>query len=353
VNFDLSDEQRLLQDTARDWFGGRFAPADMRRALDGAAAADPAAALGEMGFMGMLVDSAHGGGGLSVLDLAVVAEEAGRALAAVPLVSTAAQAVTLLRGAGGSEAEALLEHIAAGREVVAVLSGATADGGGLSGLSAPALDAARATCFLVGTGSGASSRLFLVQPGASATPVSQAAMDPTRALARVQFEGAPGVELGSGAGVGEAIDRARHVAMTVLAAEDLGAASRCLDIATEYAKQRVAFGRPIGSFQAVKHACVDMFVLVEQLRSLVWYAAWAANADARQLPLAATAARAYAADAFEQCAASCIQVHGGIGFTWEHDAHLFWRRAKVDRLLYGDAASQRDAVARLALAAIA
>ena len=123
-----------------------------------------------------------------------------------------------------------------------------------------------------------------------------------------------------------------------------------VDAAVSYAKLRTQFGRTIGSFQAIKHSCVDMFVLTEQLRSLVWFAAWAADADPDQLPMAAAAAHAYAADAFEQCAESAIQVHGGIGFTWEHDAHLYWRRAKVDRLLFGDSAHARDTVAELALA---
>jgi len=114
-----------------------------------------------------------------------------------------------------------------------------------------------------------------------------------------------------------------------------------------YAKEREAFGRAIGSYQAVKHMLVDAWVGVDQLRSLVWWAAWAADAAPAELPLAASAAKAYAAEAFERAAETCIQVHGGIGFTWEHDAHLFWRRAKVDRLLLGDEAEHLDTVARL------
>jgi alkylation response protein AidB-like acyl-CoA dehydrogenase len=172
-------------------------------------------------------------------------------------------------------------------------------------------------------------------------------LDPTRGLVRVRPSG--GTSLGAVSA--DAVARARHVAEVVLAAEDLGTAARCLEMAVDYAKERVAFGRPIGSFQAVKHACVDMFAHVEQLRSLVWFAAWCADHDAAQLALAASAVKAYSAEAVELCAASCIQIHGGIGFTWEHDAHLFWRRAKVDRLLLGDAAWHRARVAELSLAA--
>jgi alkylation response protein AidB-like acyl-CoA dehydrogenase len=146
------------------------------------------------------------------------------------------------------------------------------------------------------------------------------------------------------------VARARHVAEVVLAAEDLGTSARCLEMAVDYAKQRVAFGRPIGSFQAIKHMCVDMFAQVEQLRSLVWYAAWCADHDLAQLPMAASAAKAYASGAVELCGSTCVQVHGGIGFTWEHDAHLYWRRAKVDRVLLGDAARHHARVAELALA---
>jgi alkylation response protein AidB-like acyl-CoA dehydrogenase len=176
----------------------------------------------------------------------------------------------------------------------------------------------------------------------------QPPIDPTRGLARVRVPG--GKPLGR---VGpEEVARARHVAEVTLAAEDLGTAARCLDMAVDYAKQRVAFGRPIGSFQAIKHMCVDMFAAVEQLRSLVWYAAWCADRDLAQLPIAASAAKAYSAEAVERCASACIQVHGGIGFTWEHDSHLYWRRAKVDRVLLGDAPRHHARVAELALARV-
>jgi alkylation response protein AidB-like acyl-CoA dehydrogenase len=361
VNFDLSDEQRLLQDTARDWFSTRYAPADMRTLLDGGAnAVEHTKALAEMGFLGMLVDPAHGGGGLSVLDLAVVAEEAGRVLASVPLVSTAAHATTLLRAGATGAASGLLREIAAGRAVVAVIEGgelrATRAGETwrVDGFSPAALDATRATHLLAVAAAEAGPALLVIAPAADGVElVTPPAMDPTRALARVRFSGATGELLAVGDSVAQAADRARQVAEAILSAEDLGAAQRCLEMAVEYAQNRVAFGRPIGSFQAIKHMCVDMFTLVESLRSLVWFAAWSADGDPSQLPLATAATRAHAADAFEQCAANLIQVHGGIGFTWEHDSHLFWRRAKVDRLLFGDSAGHREAVAEMALQSIA
>jgi alkylation response protein AidB-like acyl-CoA dehydrogenase len=146
---------------------------------------------------------------------------------------------------------------------------------------------------------------------------------------------------------GELWARARLVGAVVLAAEDLGAAERALQLGIAYAKERQAFGRAIGSYQAVKHLLVDAWVGIEQLRSLVWWAAWAADSAPEEFALAASAAKACAAEVFEQVTETVIQVHGGIGFTWEHDAHLYWRRAKVDRLLLGDAAEHLDAVARL------
>ena len=143
--------------------------------------------------------------------------------------------------------------------------------------------------------------------------------------------------------------RARQVATVVMAAEDLGGADRCVQLGVAYAQEREAFGRKIGSYQAVKHMLVDAWAGVEQLRSLVWWAAWAADSAPGELPLAASAAKAHAARVFEEAAGTLIQVHGGIGFTWEHDAHLYWRRAKVDRLLLGDEAEHLDTVARLAV----
>jgi alkylation response protein AidB-like acyl-CoA dehydrogenase len=299
--------------------------------LDGAAAPDLGDELAAVGFLGVLVDEARGGSGLEVLDLTVVAEEAGRTLSTAPLVGAAGWAASLLRSGEEEPASAVLREIASGTERIAVVE---EDG-------APVIGARDATAFLA-VGDGA---LVLAAPGA-AEITEPRQMDPTRGLARVRVS--RGKPLGRVAP--EEIARARHVAEVVLAAEDLGTSARCLEMAVDYAKQRVAFGRPIGSFQAIKHMCVDMFAQVEQLRSLVWYAAWCADHDLARLPMAASGAKAYASGAVELCGSTCVQVHGGIGFTWEHDAHLYWRRAKVDRVLLGDAARHHARVAELALA---
>jgi len=330
MNFALDEQQQLLQRTAREWFEAHGGPKAMRAMLDGAPAPDIGDELAAVGFLGVLVDEQRGGSGMEVLDLAVVAEEAGRTLSTAPLIA-AGWAASLLRSADGEPATAVLREIASGEQHAAVVE----ENG------APVIGAHGATCFLaIGDGD-----LVLSTPDSAEITV-QPQLDPTRGLARVSVSGGKPLGRVSAAEV----ERARHVAEVVLAAEDLGSASRCLDMAVDYAKQRVAFGRPIGSFQAIKHMCVDMFAAVEQLRSLVWYAAWCADHDPAQLAVAASAAKAYSAEAVERCASTCIQVHGGIGFTWEHDAQLYWRRAKVDRVLLGDAARHHARVAELALA---
>ncbi|MFL6093812.1 MAG: acyl-CoA dehydrogenase family protein, partial [Blastococcus sp.] len=202
----------------------------------------------------------------------------------------------------------------------------------------PSIDAAAATSFLA-----LEDGALVVGP---AEVTAGGPIDATRGLASVRLTDRRVLVEDAG----ELWARARQVAAVVLAAEGLGAADRAVQLGVAYAKERHAFGRPIGSYQAVKHMLVDAWVGVDQLRSLVWWAAWAADNAPEEFPLAASAAKAYAARVFEQAAEAVIQVHGGIGFTWEHDAHLYWRRAKVDRLLLGDEAEHLDTVARLVVA---
>jgi alkylation response protein AidB-like acyl-CoA dehydrogenase len=320
VNFDLGPDQRAAAAGARQFFAGRTSPGAARAALEGARVEPGRKALADIGFLGITVPEAAGGAGAGVLDLAVVAEQGGAVLAGPSLV-TAARAAVLL-----ADEPELAAQLADGSVGFAVVDGA-----------APAIDAVDATLFLalddgalvVGEGE--------VEPGRP--------LDATRGLARVRLTSSRVLR----SDAAELWARARHVASVVLAAEDLGAADRAVQMGVAYAKEREAFGRTIGSYQAVKHMLVDAWVGVDQLRSLVWWGAWAADAAPTELPLAASAAKAYAAGVFERAAETLIQVHGGIGYTWEHDAHLYWRRAKVDRLLLGNEAEHLDAVARLAV----
>jgi alkylation response protein AidB-like acyl-CoA dehydrogenase len=321
MNFDLDTDQRAAAAGARQFFSGSASPSAARAVLEGGAIEPGHKALAEIGFLGITVAEDAGGAGGSLLDLAVVAEQGGAVLAGPSLV-TAARAAVLL-----ADQPDLAATLADGSTAFAVVDG-----------SAPSIDAAGATSFLaledgalvVGTGD--------VTLGAP--------IDATRGLGTVRLTDRRVLAEDAG----ELWARARLVGAVVLAAEGLGAADRAVQLGVAYAKERQAFGRAIGSYQAVKHMLVDAWVGVDQLRSLVWWAAWAADNAPEEFPLAASAAKAYAARVFEQAAETVIQVHGGIGFTWEHDAHLYWRRAKVDRLLLGDEAEHLDAVARLAVA---
>ncbi|SOE01582.1 acyl-CoA dehydrogenase family protein [Blastococcus haudaquaticus] len=324
MNFDLDDDQRDIAAGARDFFRGSASPAAARAGLEGGRLEPGRKALADIGFTGITVPEESGGSGRPLLDLAVVAEQGGAVLAAPSLV-TAARASVLLAGEPH-----LAAQLADGSTAFAVLDGSP-DG------SAPSIDAADASAFLALDGDDLVLGEGEVVPGRP--------LDATRGLASVRLTSRRVLATGAA----DLWARARQVGAVVLAAEDLGAAERCVQLGVAYAQEREAFGRRIGSYQAVKHMLVDAWVGVEQLRSLVWWSAWAADSAPAELPLASSAAKACAAGAFEQAAATLIQVHGGIGFTWEHDAHLFWRRAKVDRLLLGDEAEHLDVVARLAV----
>jgi alkylation response protein AidB-like acyl-CoA dehydrogenase len=320
VNFDLDQEHRDLADAARGFLANSASPAAARQVLDEGAGIQPGRAeLVKSGFATITIPESAGGGGGTVLDLAVVAEQAGRVLAGPSLV-TFARAAVLLDG------DDRLADLAAGDLSVAIVD------------SGPVLDAAGADTFLA-LRDGA----LVFGPG---TVTPREPIDATRGLGDVTL----GDTTVLAQDATELWTRGERVGRTILAAEGLGAASRVLEMGVAYAKERHAFGRAIGSYQAVKHMLVDVYVQVEQLRSLVWWAAWAADHAPDELPLASAAAKAAAATTLEQAAETVVQVHGGIGFTWEHDAHLYWRRSKVDRFLLGDDVSAYDEVARLAVA---
>ncbi|BAL88504.1 putative acyl-CoA dehydrogenase [Actinoplanes missouriensis 431] len=323
MNFDLDQEHRDLAAAAGEFLAAAGGPAVARAALDGGAPVRPGRAeLVKSGYPAITVPESAGGGGGSVLHLAVVAEQAGRVLAGPSLVTYARAAVLL------ADHPDRLAGLADGSLAVAV-----ADDDG------PVLDAAGADTFLALRDGD-----LVCGPG---TVTVRDPIDATRGLGDVAL----GETVVLARDAEQLWRRGERVGRTVLASEGLGAAARILEIGVEYAKERRTFGRPIGSYQAIKHMLVDVYVAVEQLRSLVWWAAWAADHAPGELPLAAAAAKAAAATTLDQAAEAVIQVHGGIGFTWEHDAHLYWRRAKVDRFLLGDDVAAFDEVARLAMEA--
>lgn len=326
MNFDIDEEQRNFAAHARDFFSEQAGPEHARRLLDEPGKPTPGPhVLAELGFSSLTIPEGAGGVGAELLNMALVAEQAGRQLAG-PSLATAARVAVLLEGDG-----ARLHEVSEGRTAIAVLDGSPTGSG-------PSLDVLSATHFLAFDGKDVVFGEGRVTPG---EPV-----DATRGLGFVKLD-SPEVVVRDAR---ERWERARQVACVVLAAEGLGAADRVVELGIEHAKTRETFGRPIGAYQAVKHRLVDDWVAVNQLRSLVWWAAWAADHAPEQLPVAASAAKAYCATAFETACESLIHLLGGIGFTWEHDAHLYWRRAKVDRLLLGD---ESEHLATVALQSIA
>jgi alkylation response protein AidB-like acyl-CoA dehydrogenase len=180
--------------------------------------------------------------------------------------------------------------------------------------------------------------------GLTRTPL--ATMDQTRKQARLEFDGTPARLIGTDGGAEAGLSKTLDLAAVALAAEQVGGAQRCLDTAVEYAKTRIQFGRPIGSFQAIKHKCADMLLEVESSKSAAYYAGWAAAEDSDELPVVASLAKSYCSEAYFHAAAENIQIHGGIGFTWEHPAHLYFKRAKSSELLFGDPAYHRELLAQ-------
>jgi alkylation response protein AidB-like acyl-CoA dehydrogenase len=326
----------------------------------------------ELGFTSLAIPEVYGGAGLGFVEIAAVSEEMGRALLCSPFFATVCLAASAVL-AGGTEEQKreLLPGIAAGQTTAALAltppsgrwdapgSGVTyvARGAGyeLSGASSFVIDGHTAELVLVVARPASAPMdgepfIFVVPastPGLERRVLTT--MDMTRKQAELTLRQ---VQLPSSARLGDVGNGAQTLARTqdlgkvALAAEQVGGAQRCLDMSVDYAKTRVQFGRPIGSFQAIKHKLADMFVQVESARSASYYAAWAAAHSEDELPTAAATAKAYCSDAYFAVAAECIQIHGGVGFTWEHDAHLFFKRAKSSETLFGAAAFHRDIVAR-------
>jgi alkylation response protein AidB-like acyl-CoA dehydrogenase len=379
MDFGFSREQDLLRQTARAFLERACPSAYVRQMLD-----DPAGItdgvwtqLAELGWLGLGLPEAHGGAGLGLVDLAVVLEEMGRVTMPGPFFSTVLLGAGAL-GEAGSEAQqaAWLPRLAAGeaRATLALLEESArwdAEGvalparpgrrGGhvLHGAKLCVPDGHRADLLVVAARTARPTRddpahgvsLFLVPGdarGVHTTPLPT--MDQTRKLAEVtlaRVEVGPDALLGPLHGGWAPLARVLDRAAVGLCAEMVGGAQRVLDLCVEYAKTRVAFGRPIGAYQAVKHKCADMLVAVENAKSITYYAAWAADQRAPDAPLAAAMAKAYVSDAFRRVAGDGIQVHGGIGFTWEHDLHLYFKRARGSEAAFGDASLHRERVARL------
>jgi alkylation response protein AidB-like acyl-CoA dehydrogenase len=330
MNFELTDDQRSIQRTARDFLAASYPPEEIRRlAYDTPRGFTDEgwARICELGWPALLVAEEHGGLGLGVVELAVVQEELGAALAPSPFLSTVVAAALIADAGSDAQRDHWLPALAAGetRGTVATLR----ENGGWSAVP----DADGAEVIVARDGE----RWALVTDSRAE---AVEALDPTRKLWRVQAEGDLEAMPGDGS-------RARDIAAVALAAESAGVARRAMDMGVQYAKEREQFGRPIGAYQAVSHACAQMLLEVEGARSTALYAAWALDHEPESGPLAASMAKAYASDAGWRVPAASLQVHGGIGFTWEHDLHLWLKRGKANAYLWGDAREHRARVADL------
>ena len=365
MNFDFSDDQKQLRDQARKFLSEKCPPKAVRVVLDGKAPYDKELwrGLAEMGFLGVAIPEEFGGAGAGHLELCVIAEEMGRALAPVPFSSTVYLAAEALLIAGSdAQKKKWLPKIASGEAIgtLALFEGTgnpspkaiklAASGGALNGVKKPVPDGAIADFAVVAARTGSSGResdisLFLVDLKGGGVEVKDLTnVDLTRGQAEVTFKNAKAEPLGAGGEgwsiLGQVLDRAA----VLTAFEQVGGADRALEMGRDYALDRIAFGRPIGSFQAVKHILADMYVSATLARSNCYYGAWALSTNAGELPEAAAAARISATQAFQHCAKNNIQVHGGMGFTWEFDCHMYYRRANAVALGLGSLSYWEDAL---------
>src|SRR5829696_4907076 len=331
MNFDFTDDQQAIKRTANELLAARFKPERVRELAESGSYDDETwKEMSELGWAGIFVDEQHGGQGLGVVELVILMEELGYALAPVPLLSNAAAGLALQFAGTDEQKERWLPGIASGeaRGTVGVLRNGEAR-------LVPDADSAEV--------------IVLIAPDGSSTVVEASAaevepfetMDRTRRFARVRVDG--GEPLG-----GDHLAAADRIA-TALSAETVGVAQKAMEMAVEYARDRKQFGRPIGSYQAVSHRCAQMLLEVEGSRSAAYYPGWCADAEPDSLPEAASMAKAYSSDAGWRVCGSSLQVHGGIGFTWEHDLHFYLKRAKTNAVLFGSASEHRERLASLTL----
>jgi len=369
MDFGLNEDQETLAKYARDFLTNECPTTFVRKMMEDETAFDRDfyRKMAELGWMGIAIPEEFGGQGMTYVDLAVLLEEMGRSLVpgpffasvclAAPVIIETGSGAEILRGIASGERNASVAITEDGGRIDASGIELKADGTSLSGTKRFVLDAHVADTLIVAARTNESDdptegvTLFAVDAKASGVSVSQLkAMDTTRRLCDVTFDGAQGEVLGEVGRGWRPLERGLQKATGLLCAECVGGAAQVLDMSVAYARERVQFGRPIGSFQAVKHKCADMLVDVEMSRSATYFAAWAASEDDPELPLAASIAKAFCGDAFTRVASNGIHVHGGIGFTWEHDMHLYFKRAKTNEVFLGDPTYHRDLVARMVAA---
>ena len=362
MNFDFSDDQKMLKDQARKFLDDKCTLADVRKILEGDASHDDAVWQGmcELGFAGAAVPEAYGGLGLGAFELCVLAEELGRCVAPVPFSSSIYLAAEALKLFGSEEQKLIwLPKIASGEIIgtIAATEGAQApspnsvktklSNGKLNGTKITVADGETASVAIVlvntgGSGEQALSLAVVDLTDASVTRSPVNTIDPTRGHAEIIFDNTPAELLGNEGEGWSAYKRVEAGAAVLVAFEQVGGAEAAMNMAKEYALDRYAFGRQIGSYQAIKHKLADMYVKLELARSNCYYGAMALSSDASDLEIAAATARIAATEAYRFAAQENIQTHGGIGFTWEANPQFHYRRSKLLALSLGSASRWKD-----------
>jgi len=367
MKFGFSEEQDELRRQVHRFLEEKSPESEVRRLMETSEGYDPAVwkmMAEQLGLQALAIPEEYGGAGYGYVELLIVFEEMGAALLCSPYFSTIALAANALLNSRDEAVKAhWLPKIAAG-EVIATLalterSGrwdldaittkatATENGWMLSGEKLYVLDGVVADLLLVVATTDQGLSLFAVNGDADGLERSTlSTMDQTRKQAKIVLDATPASLIGVDGGAREIVETTLQLACTAMVAEQVGGAQRVLDASVDYAKNRVQFGRPIGSFQAIKHKCADMLLEVESAKSAAYYAAWTADSRDEDLGLVTSLAKSYCSEAYSHCASENIQIHGGIGFTWEHPAHLYFKRAKSSELFLGDPVYHREVVAQ-------
>ncbi len=367
MNFAFTEEQEELRNIVRSFMEAKSSEASVREQMETDDGYDPAVwsqMAEQMGLQGLHIPEAYGGSGFGYVELGIVLEEMGRGLLCAPFFSSVVLAAnTLLQSGDEAAKQAHLPGIASGETIatlaftepsgkwdeagITMQATASGDGHTLSGTKSFVLDGSTASLIIVAARTAAGVSLFAVDGGAAGlTRTVLSTMDQTRKQAKLDFDNTPATLIGEDGKGWDVLSTVLDLAAVGLAAEQVGGAQFVLEMAVQYAKDRVQFGRPIGSFQAIKHKCADMLLEVESAKSAAYYGLWCASEMNDELPSVASLSKAYCSEAYFHATAENIQIHGGIGFTWEHPAHLYFKRAKSSELLFGDPTYHREQLAQ-------
>jgi alkylation response protein AidB-like acyl-CoA dehydrogenase len=371
MNFGFTEEQELLRKTARDFLAEHAPMKHVREFLEGPQrySRELWRRMAELGWLGLAFPEEVGGAGLSMVELGIVLEELGRTLAPVPFLPTLLAGRAILELGDAGQRGTWLPPLCGGRSLatlavteergteapadMACTALRAGDGWELRGrkLFVPDADVADLLVVVARIGSGPGLGLFVLPRAAGNVSLSALhSLDALRRLHQVDLDGVrlpAGALLGANTDAAPRLERVLDRGRVMICAEMLGGAEKCLEDSVRYAKERVQFGKPIGVNQAIKHKCADMLFEVESAKSITYYAAWAAREDNAEAPLAAAMAKAYVSEAYRHASSENIQIHGGVGFTWEYDCHLYFKRAKSDEAWLGDGNYHRERVAQM------